>query len=112
MTWKPFRAPSFETDSVPVRRSLERLAKKLGSGTPDAMAVVFDQWEATVGAEVAANANPESLADGVLVVVVNDPMWLSQMKWMTSGIVESINRKAGTNAVERVELRIRRRSAP
>ena len=112
MTWKPFREPSVETDSIPVKRSLAYLAKKLGAGAPDAMAVIFEDWENVVGKDLAAHAKPESLADGILIVSVPDAMWLSQMKWMTSGIADSINRRVGNNAVERVEVRLRRLNAP
>lgn len=109
MTWKPFREPRWETDSVTVKQSLGQLARRLGAGAPDVMQVVFDQWAETVGREVADHAKPLSLTDGVLTVIVEDHMWMAQLKWMTRGIAESINRKVGSEAIARVELRLPRR---
>jgi predicted nucleic acid-binding Zn ribbon protein len=90
----------------PVRESLEHLARRLGAPTASALGAVFSQWEEAVGPSVAAHARPVSLADGVLVVVVDQPGWATQLRYLSTDLLQRLADVAGDGVVGRIEIRV------
>jgi predicted nucleic acid-binding Zn ribbon protein len=70
------------------------------------VSAVFTHWEEIVGAPVAANAWPVSLARGVLVIGVEHPGWATQLRFMTADITARVAAVSGSDAVERVEIKV------
>jgi predicted nucleic acid-binding Zn ribbon protein len=58
---------------------------------------VFFLWKGLVGEKVADHARPIRVRGGILFVEVDDPLWLTQLKYMKADIVQKIhtNIKAG-----------------
>ena len=90
----------------PVADSLEGLARRLGAPTAGALGAVFRQWEEAVGAAVAAHARPVSLADGVLVVAVDQPGWATQLRYLTNDLLTRLADVAGEGVVGRIDIRV------
>ena len=90
----------------PVRESLEGLARRLGAPTASALGAVFSQWEDAVGPSVAAHARPVSLADGVLTVVVDQPGWATQLRYLTNDLLGRLTEVAGEGVVGRIDIRV------
>jgi predicted nucleic acid-binding Zn ribbon protein len=90
----------------PVKDGLEGLARRLGAPTASSLGAVFSQWETAVGATVAAHARPVSLADGVLVVAVDEPGWATQLRYLTNDVLARLAEVAGAGVVGRIELRV------
>ena len=92
----------------PVGASLDRLSASFGGPPAGVLTAVFSSWDEVVGEAVAAHARPRSLRHGVLVVVVDDPAWATQLRWLESDLLARLATIAGEGAISRVEVRVRR----
>jgi len=95
-------------DPVPIRASLDRVARRLGGPDSDALTGVFARWAELVGDQVAANCRPLSLSRGVLVVAVSDPAWATQLSYLEGDLLARFRDSLGEGVVSRVEVRQRR----
>jgi len=50
-------------------------------------------WEACVGPQIAANATPLRLRDGVLEVRVSQPVWMQQLQLLKPQLLAKLNRQ-------------------
>lgn len=107
MTWRSLRHRGDPDDPRPIGASVERLAKSWGIDSPGTLRKVFADWDEIVGSQLAAHVQPLSLTDHVLVVAVSDPAWATQLKYMSSQLVATVNEKVGPGTVERVDVRVR-----
>ncbi len=51
---------------------------------------IFSAWELIVGQKTARHTRPVRTADGILYIEVDDPLWLSQLKYMKPDILDRI----------------------
>jgi predicted nucleic acid-binding Zn ribbon protein len=110
------------SDGRPPRRvadGLDRVLNGLGqgrrsgpqSGRPSAAtgsAGLFSRWEQLVGPEIAAHARPLGVRDGELVVVVDDPAWASQIRWLSHDLLVRIASTGGPS-LEGLRVRVKPR---
>lgn len=89
-----------------VAESLSDFARRIGGASPAVLSAVFSRWEEIVGAPVAAHAWPVSLRRGVLVIGVEHSGWATQLRFMTADIAARVAAVSGTEAVERVEIKV------
>ena len=89
--------------------SLDRVTRGLGGPGASALGAVFSHWEDVVGAAVAGHSWPVSLAGGLLVVGVDEPIWHTQLTYLQADVMKRLNSVAGAGAVTRVEVRVRAR---
>lgn len=109
--------------AAPLGASLERVLRSLGRGDvgpgpasggpgprpPGGMVALAGRWEEAVGEALAARCRPAELtADGALVVVVDDPAFIPELRFSGATIVDGANRVLGHPTVTRVEVRRRR----
>jgi predicted nucleic acid-binding Zn ribbon protein len=107
MTWRPLHRPDDGRDDVrPVAESLGKLAQRLGLGDPSTLQAVFGDWESVVGPALADHCRPERLRDGELVVLVDDPAWATEVRFLGEDIRVRCNAKAGQEAVRTVVVRV------
>jgi predicted nucleic acid-binding Zn ribbon protein len=106
-------APGTE-DSDPRRLadSLDRVARQVGAPGAGTLASVFGHWEEAVGASVAGHARPASLARGTLVVVVDDPAWATQLRYLGADILRRLHELVGGPVADRIEVRVGPASTP
>ena len=107
MPWEPL--PNGEGPPRPptrVRASLDRLLASWGAPAIGQLEAVFGRWTDVVGATVAAHARPSSLTGGVLVVVVDEPAWASELRWLEADLLARLRDVAP--AVERLDVRVDR----
>lgn len=80
------------------------------SPSPSATTVggVFARWNDVVGPAIAAHAQPVRLADGLLIVEVDDPGWVTQLRFLEADLLERLAAAAGPG-VTGLTLRVRRR---
>ena len=88
--------------------SLDKFAKKFGSSSASAMAGLFSRWEELVGASIAAHAKPVSLRGGRLSVEVDSAAWATQLKYMTTELVDRCCAELGAGAVKQIDIRVAR----
>jgi len=105
MGWQPLDRTGDE-DPRPLRESLDRIARDLG--TPDAGVLhgVFTRWAEVVGTAVADHARPVSLRDGTLRVVVDAPGWATQLRYLAPQVVARCDEVLGAGAVRSIDVRV------
>ena len=90
----------------PVADSLGQLSRRLGLGEPATLNAVFGNWESVVGAALADHCRPERLRDGELVVLVDEPAWATEVRFLSDEIRVRCNARAGVDAVRTVVVRV------
>ena len=92
----------------PVGASLDRVSASFGGPTAGALNAVFASWDEVVGEGVAAHARPRSLRHGVLVVVVDEPAWATQLRWLEADLLARLAATAGEGVVREIQVKVRR----
>jgi predicted nucleic acid-binding Zn ribbon protein len=97
-------------DDLPVslHDSLVELTSELRVAGPDAMRVVSKQWPALVGRELAPHVRLGSLRNGTLTLEVDDPVWAAPLRYLESGIVDTLAQHLGQGVVQAVRIAVRR----
>ena len=61
-----------------------------------------------MGESIATHVQPLKLQGDVLVVTTSEPIWATQMRLLGPQVVEKINGALNSDAVTRIEVRVRR----
>jgi predicted nucleic acid-binding Zn ribbon protein len=104
-TWRPAPQAGELREPLPVAASLDRVSRALGAAPAQVLGAVFSQWEQLVGPEIAAHARPASLRGGVLVVVVDQPAWAAQLRFMATDLLTRVRAEAEAPDIVRLEVR-------
>ncbi len=75
---------------VPVKKTLEKVLKNCHLGSDLDVYKVFSLWNGLVGENTARHAQPARVRGQILYVEVDDPLWLSQLKYMKGDILARI----------------------
>jgi predicted nucleic acid-binding Zn ribbon protein len=98
-------------DPTPLGSSIERVVRSLRPGTSAAsLGGVFGRWEEVVGPQVAEHARPSSLDSGRLVVVVDQPGWATQLRFLEADLLRRLAEMVGPGVVASIEVKVRRPS--
>ena len=97
-------------EPVPITSSLDSVMKSLRGTDRIQIGGVFGRWDEAVGENVAAHVRPVRLDNGVLTVEADDPAWATQVKFLTSTIIDRLAAVAGVQ-IGRVEVRVARSPA-
>ncbi len=62
-------------------------------------------WDAAVGEQIANRAQPASIRNGVLTVVVASSPWMQQLNFLKTGIREKLNSAIGEELVKEIYLK-------
>ncbi len=109
MTWKKWSPVDDSGDEPrPVGESLAAVARQLGLSTPGQLASVFGDWEGIVGSVLAAHSRPDRIFNGELVVVVEEPAWATELKFLGPDIATKINTASGAEVVTSVVVWVSR----
>lgn len=73
--------------------------KRLGEGK------IWLVWDAAVGEQIAAKAQPASFRDGTLTVVVASAPWMQQLSFLKTQLMEKINERLGGEVVREIYLK-------
>jgi predicted nucleic acid-binding Zn ribbon protein len=105
MGWRPL--PRDDRDPpAPVGDVVEHLLRHLGAPAPDALDLVFGQWESLVGARIAAQAEPVAINAGTLAVRATDPAWGNQLRWLEQDLLTRLAAVLGPDVVTAIEVRV------
>jgi predicted nucleic acid-binding Zn ribbon protein len=100
------RGPAREP--APLRDVLDRVAHDLEGAPSGTIATIVHCWTELVGAELAAVAQPGSLADGVLTVVVDDPAVATALRHRAGALRTALAARCGPGVVQSLQVRVRR----
>jgi predicted nucleic acid-binding Zn ribbon protein len=107
MVWKPLQPPPGDRDPRPIGDSLPDVTKRLGLAKPKVLTAVFARWDEVVGSPLCDHVQPVGLRDGVLTVEVDDPAWVTQLRFLHDDLVARVNDATGTETVTKLEVRVR-----
>jgi predicted nucleic acid-binding Zn ribbon protein len=93
---------------VSLHDSLVELTADLQVAGPDAMKIVGEQWPVLVGRELAPHVRLGSLRDGTLTLEVDDPVWATPLRYLESGIVDTLSERLGAGVVRHVRIAVRK----
>jgi predicted nucleic acid-binding Zn ribbon protein len=79
-----------DRDPQPIGAIVGRALPELGWVAPLATARLLGQWEAVVGADIAAHCQPVSLADGDLRISAESTAWATQLRLMAPRILARV----------------------
>lgn len=94
---------------VSLKKTLEKILKEYNlTGDIDAYKV-FSFWEDIVGEGTARHSNPVRMNEHVLYVEVDDPIWLSQLRYMKFDILDKVDRQIKKDAIKDIRFFLKRR---
>ncbi|OBK23819.1 hypothetical protein A5634_05160 [Mycobacterium asiaticum] len=91
-------------DPQPLGRLTRDLAKRQGWTTQVAEGMVFGQWNAVVGHQIADHAMPTALNDGVLSVTAESTAWATQLRLMQAQLLAKIAAAVGNGVVKSLKI--------
>jgi predicted nucleic acid-binding Zn ribbon protein len=66
----------------------------------------LSRWREIVGPRIAKQAQPESFKDGVLVVAVQNSIWLSHLRFLAAELQEKLNREIPSSPIKEIHFRL------
>ena len=93
-------------DPTSLGDALAAVGKELGMGATGAVSALSRRWPEIVGEEVAQHAHASSVRDGVLTVVVDGPIWATQLRYLKAVILERAAAVTGEGVVTSVRVRV------
>lgn len=98
-----------------MRSTVQRTPVRLGEVLKAALArlpagadlvdwALWKDWEQVVGAPLARHARPLRLRRGVLVVAVDDSLWMHELQYMKQDLVDRLNARLGRTVVRQIFL--------
>jgi len=69
-------------------------------------AKIRDLWNEVVGPDIADNASPVQIKDGVLKVAVSNALWLQDLLYDETSIRANLNERLGEEVVTRIVFNV------
>ena len=91
-------------EPVPLRDAIARVGKQLGFPSPDVAATVGARLADVVGPAVAEHAHVRSVRDGECTIVVDGPVWATQLRYGSTDLVALVNEQCGEGSVRSVKV--------
>ena len=92
----------------PMKFGLKRVMRHLHAPETDVVQSIFSDWTALVGELIGEHSRPVDVADGTLVIEVDDPAWASELGWLADDLVRRIRERLDTNEINEIRVRIAR----
>jgi predicted nucleic acid-binding Zn ribbon protein len=93
-----------ERDPQTLDATLRRLVGDHGWDLSLRVHGVFGRWPQIVGEEIAQHCEPESFADGKLVVRTDSTAWATQLRLLAPTLVRRLNEELGHGTVMLIEV--------
>jgi predicted nucleic acid-binding Zn ribbon protein len=106
VTWRPSTPGRSEREPQRLGASLDALAVRMGLAPPALLAAIFARWSELVGPDVAAHAQPLSVREGTLVVVVDHPAWAASLRLLSESLLERIREETGVGELAELVVRV------
>lgn len=91
-------------DPSPLGDAVEKLVTQSGWSAELAVHGVFARWSDIVGAEVASHSQPESFADGRLVVRADSTAWATELRLQAATVLKRVNEELGHDSVTIIDF--------
>src|SRR5271155_1259702 len=84
-----------------------RLGDGRTGGSASTLGMVFGHWEEIAGPAMSAHVWPLRLSGDVLTVAVDNPAWATQVRALSSELLDQVRNKCG-GELTRIEVTVRR----
>ena len=100
------RLPGEPGEPVTLAEAVSLVGRELGLAEPGAFMAVTAAWSDLVGEAVAAHSRVRSIRDGLLDVGVDSPAWATQMRYLSTDLVERASHLLGPGVVTAVRVSV------
>ena len=76
----------------------------MGLTSVEGINALFVDWPEIVGEQLAVHCKPRTLRDNVLTIEASDHQWATELKWMTSLLIERCCEALGPDAVSSIRI--------
>ncbi len=102
-----------KTDSLqPLAPLVSLTLRRTGLGRVVLMSRLLQHWDAIVGSQLAAVAQPEGIRSQVLFITVTDAIWLQQLMFYQSQLLQNIQKELGEVSITRLHFSLASSSRP
>ena len=95
-------------DPARVGDALDAIRREFGIGAPSEIGALVASWDALVGAALAAHSRPQTVRDGVLVVLADGAAWAGQLRYLNEVLVTRIGEELPAVTVREVRISVAR----
>ena len=88
----------------PVSDALRHVRRELGTPAPGCFEQIRDSWAELVGAALADHSTPLHLRSGSLRVLVDDPAWAGQFRYLADGLVAALGERVPEAGVREISV--------
>ena len=93
---------------ISLSTSLDSVVRSLRGPSRAEVGGIFGRWEEAVGEYIAHHARPSRFEDGILLVDVDEPAWVTEIEFRTEEISRRLHEIAQVK-VAQIEVRVARR---
>lgn len=93
-------------EPIELGASLEGVLASLDAPPPDLLSIVFQRWEEVVGPEAARHCRPAAVEGDRLVVLVSDPAWASEVRWLAEQLLARVRELSSTSRLRTLTVRV------
>ncbi len=105
--WHPFAAEPPAQPAAGVDKLVPKVVKSLGLEQRLQESQVFFHWPDIVGKDIARHAQPVSLRNRLLIVAVDHPVWLQELRrYHKDLLLQKVRERIGKTAVKDIAFRI------
>src|SRR5260221_10701202 len=91
-------------EPVPLREAIAAVGRELGLPSPDITAALAARWADIVGPATAAHAEVRSVRNGECTIVVDGPVWATQLRYGSTDLIRRVNERCGEGSVTSVRV--------
>jgi predicted nucleic acid-binding Zn ribbon protein len=88
----------------PLGDALARVQRELGAIGPSELDAIERSWPELVGDALARHSRPVVLRGGVLRIVVDDPAWAGQFRYLAEGLLEALQERLPHATVREISV--------
>lgn len=97
-----------DDDVISLSASLDSVVRSLRGPSRAEVGGIFGRWEEAVGEYVARHARPSRFEEGLLVIDVDEPAWVTEIEFRTEEISRRLFEVTDVK-VSTIEVRVARR---
>jgi predicted nucleic acid-binding Zn ribbon protein len=92
---------------VSIKKALENVLKEYDIKGNIESHKIFYLWDEIVGEKTARHTKPARIGNSTLFVEVDDPLWLTQLRYMKTDILEKIESKVKKGTLKDLKFYLR-----
>lgn len=91
---------------TPIGEALAKVLQQYRPSSDPFMVQVWNEWDAAVGASVAANTRPVAFKGDMLLVHVSSSAWLHHLRILEKEMIVKINKALGRDVVGVIKWKV------